>query len=109
MIDYLYAKNNFKKYKYDYEGYLVIIDEIRTKDILDSNDYEKMKKQYIYLKNKYKKEIELVKRNEPKRDDNVSSLNKKEQVKKELVSILNILPAITFVVLGQEKEIGILN
>ena len=109
MIDYLYAKSNFRKYKFDYEGYLVIIDEIRTKDILDSNEYEKMKKQYLYLKRKYKKEIEIVKKHEQKRDDNLTSLNKKEQIKKELMRILDILPAITFIILGQEKEIGILN
>ena len=59
-MDLLYAKNNYRKYKFDYEGYLVIIDEIRTIDVLESEDYEKMKRQVKYLKNKYKNELKIL-------------------------------------------------
>ena len=34
MIDLLQATQNINKYKYDYCGYLVIVDQIRTKEVL---------------------------------------------------------------------------
>ena len=38
MIDLKLANENIKNYKFDYFGYLVIIDRIRTNDILENND-----------------------------------------------------------------------
>ena len=37
MIDLLLANENINKYKYDYSGYLVIVDQIRTKEVLLDN------------------------------------------------------------------------
>jgi len=67
MLDLLYAQKNIVKYKFDYSGYLVIIDKIRTKDVLESDDIKKMREQYMYLKEKYKKEISIIEEIEKKK------------------------------------------
>ena len=36
MIDLLLAEKNISKYKFDYSGYLVIIDRIRTKEVIEN-------------------------------------------------------------------------
>ena len=107
-MDLLYAKNNYRKYKFDYEGYLVILDEIRTIDVLESEDYEKMKRQVKYLKNKYKNELKILDKNIEKRSDCITSLEKNKKIKKELFRLIELFPAITFIVFGIEKEIGII-
>ena len=48
MIDLKYAKENINKYKFDYFGYLVIVDTIRTTDIIENGGFYKMKKQLLY-------------------------------------------------------------
>ena len=108
MIDLKLANENIKNYKFDYFGYLVIIDRIRTNDILENNDVKKMKEHLKMIKNKYKTElVQLAKLLEVKlsfKDPN--KLNKKELVE-QLNFISDVLPAIGYIKLGLQKQIGI--
>lgn len=106
MIDLKYAKENINKYKFDYSGYLIIVDTIRTADIIENGGFYQMKKQLLYLNKKYEKELLLLKRY---LDDttfvyNVNGL-KANEIKKKLEDFNNILPAIGYVNLGLIKEI----
>ena len=106
MIDLKYAKENINKYKFDYFGYLVIVDTIRTTDIIENGGFYKMKKQLLYLNKKYEKELLLLKRYliDTIFVYNVNGL-KANEVKKKLEEFNNILPAIGYVNLGLIKEI----
>ncbi|MDY2889269.1 MAG: hypothetical protein SOU19_06835 [Candidatus Caccosoma sp.] len=106
MIDLKYAKENINKYKFDYSGYLVIVDTIRTADIIENGGFYQMKKQLIYLNKKYEKELLFLKKY---LDDttflyNINNL-KGQQIKKKLEEFNSILPAIGYVNLGLIKEI----
>ena len=109
MIDLLQATNNINKYKYDYCGYLVIVDQIRTKEVLSNNEIKKMQAHLKLLKEKYKEElIKIAKIEEHKLSfKNVFRMNKKQLVD-ELTYIYNRLPAVGYIKLGLEKEIGII-
>ena len=50
MIDLLQATQNINKYKYDYCGYLVIVDQIRTKEVLIESNTKKMQNHLKLLK-----------------------------------------------------------
>ena len=103
MINFIYANQNILKYKFDYQGYLVIVDKIRTKDIILENNPQKMSAHLNILKEKYKTEIEKIK--------GVYSLSdikeKNARVKYELEYLVHILPAIGFIKLGLGKLIGL--
>lgn len=107
MIDLLYAKQNIDKYKFDYQGYLVIVDQIRSDDILESNNPKKIKMHYNYLVEKYKRELCIISKIEKKRNTKSVSKMSVEQIKEEIKYIVERLPAIGFIILGLEKEIGI--
>ena len=109
MIDLLQATNNINKYKYDYCGYLVIVDQIRTKEVLSNNEIKKMQAHLKLLKEKYKEElIKIAKLENYKLSfKNVFRMNKKQLVD-ELTYIYNRLPAVGYIKLGLEKEIGII-
>lgn len=106
MIDLKYAKENINKYKFDYSGYLVIVDTIRTADIIENGGFYKMKKQLLYLNKKYEKELLLLNKyfNASTFIYNINNL-KGLQIKKKLEEFNNILPAIGYVNLGLIKEI----
>ena len=106
MIDLKYAKENINKYKFDYSGYLVIVDTIRTADIIENGGFYKMKKQLLYLNKKYEKELLLLNKylDASTFIYNINNL-KGLQVKKKLEEFNNILPAIGYVNLGLIKEI----
>lgn len=104
MIDFKYAQDNIYEYKFDYFGYLVIVDQIRILDYFDSkkNNYEKNKflKQLI---NKYLnqiKTINMITKNNTLKDNKVS-------IDDKLHYLYEILPAIGFIMLGLSKKIGI--
>ncbi len=109
MIDLLFAEKNIHKYKHDYDGYLVIVDQIRTMEILKTNDFLKMQKHLLYLYEKYNKELGLMQKIE--NDKEVKKLNiyklTQNQVISELNYVLKRLPAIGFILLGKGSEIGI--
>lgn len=109
MIDLLLAEKNINKYKFDYSGYLVIIDKIRTKEILENGKIKAMQAHLKMLKSKYKNELKKIANIEQKEIKfmNVNKLNKKQLID-ELTYIYNRLPAIGFIILGIEKEIGII-
>lgn len=108
MIDLLQATQNINKYKYDYCGYLVIVDQIRTKEVLIESNTKKMQNHLKLLKEKYK--IELIKiakiENEKVFSKSIMKMNKK-QLHDELTYIYNRLPAVGYIKLGIEKQIGI--
>ncbi len=106
MIDLKYAKENINKYKFDYSGYLVIVDTIRTADIIENGGFYKMKKQLLYLNKKYEKELLLLNKylDASTFIYNINNL-KGLQIKKKLEEFNNILPAIGYVNLGLIKEI----
>ena len=106
MIDLKYAKENINKYKFDYSGYLVIVDTIRTADIIENGGFYKMKKQLLYLNKKYEKELLLLNKylDASTFIYNINIL-KGLQIKKKLEEFNNILPAIGYVNLGLIKEI----
>ena len=109
MIDLLLAEKNINKYKFDYSGYLVIIDRIRTKEVLENGTIKALQNHLKMLKDKYKdelKRIAFIEQIEIK-SYNVYRLNKKQLVN-ELKYIYDRLPAIGYIVLGLEKEIGII-
>ena len=109
MIDLLLANENINKYKYDYCGYLVIVDQIRTKEVLLESKIIKMKNHLKLLKDKYKDELIKISKLEKKRisNKNINKMNKKQLVD-ELTYIYNRLPAVGYIKLGLEKEIGII-
>ena len=106
MINLLLAQENINKYKYDYCGYLVIVDQIRTKEVLSNNETNKMKEHLKLLKEKYKKELVKITNLENKKlsNKNVYKMNKKQLVD-ELTYIYEVLPAVGYIKLGLEKEI----
>ena len=108
MINLTLAKENINKYKFDYCGYLVIVDQIRTKEVLSNQDIKKMQMHLKLLKEKYKEELNKIAKLENKKliYKNVFKLNKK-QLNDELNYIYNRLPAVGYIKLGIEKEIGI--
>ena len=109
MIDLLLAEKNINKYKFDYSGYLVIIDRIRTKEVLENGTIKALQNHLKMLKSKYKdelKRIAFIEQIEIK-NYNVYRLNKKQLVN-ELKYIYDRLPAIGYIILGLEKEIGII-
>ena len=108
MINFKYAQENINKYKFDYNGYLVIVDKIRTMEILDENNLKNMKKHLKYLLAKYIKEIEIIKEKSDKKIsfDLIEKMSK-QYLSKKLEYLIEILPAIGFINLGLEKEIGI--
>lgn len=108
MIDLLLAEKNINKYKFDYNGYLVIIDKIRTKEIIENGNLKAMQNHLKMLKNKYKVELKRIAFIEQKetKSINIYRLNKKQLVN-ELSYIYDRLPAIGHIILGLEKEIGI--
>ena len=109
MIDLLLAEKNINKYKFDYSGYLVIIDRIRTKEVLENGTIKALQNHLKMLKDKYKdelKRIAFIEQIEIK-SYNVYRLNKKQLVN-ELKYIYDRLPAIGYIILGLEKEIGII-
>ena len=109
MIDLLLAEKNINKYKFDYSGYLVIIDRIRTKEVLENGTIKALQNHLKMLKDKYKDEIKriaFIEQIEIK-SYNVYRLNKKQLVN-ELKYIYDRLPAIGYIILGLEKEIGII-
>ena len=106
MINLLLAQENINKYKYDYCGYLVIVDQIRTKEVLSNNETNKMKEHLKLLKEKYKKELNKITiiENRKLSNKNVYKMNKKQLVD-ELTYIYEVLPAVGYIKLGLEKEI----
>ena len=52
MIDLLLAEKNISKYKFDYSGYLVIIDRIRTKEVIENGKLRAMQNHLKMLKSK---------------------------------------------------------
>lgn len=108
MIDLLLAHENINKYKYDYCGYLVIVDQIRTKEVLLDNKIKKMQNHLKLLKDKYKEELRRISKLEDKKifTKSISKMNKKQLVD-ELTYIYHRLPAVGYIQLGLEKEIGI--
>ena len=109
MIDLLLANENINKYKYDYCGYLVIVDQIRTKEVLLENKINKMKNHLTLLKEKYKDELYKISKLENIKifTKSVNRMNKK-QLEDELTYIYHRLPAVGYIQLGLEKEIGII-
>ena len=109
MIDLLLANENINKYKYDYSGYLVIVDQIRTKEVLLDNKLKKMQSHLKLLKEKYKEELDKISKIEERKmiHKNVNKMNKKQLVD-ELTYIYNRLAAVGYIRLGIEKEIGII-
>ena len=109
MINLLLANENINKYKYDYSGYLVIVDQIRTKEVLLDNKLKKMQSHLKLLKEKYKEELEKISKIEERKmiHKNVSKMNKKQLVD-ELTYIYHRLAAVGYIRLGIEKEIGII-
>ena len=108
MIDYKYAKENINKYKFDYLGYLVILDSIRTLEIINSNNINE-KRQYLkYLQKKYYKEIGLIQKNSKEKiySKSIDKMNNIQLIE-QLNKMHDILPAIGFISLGLEKKIGI--
>lgn len=109
MIDLLQATQNINKYKYDYCGYEVIVDQIRTKEVLIDNQVKKMQNHLKLLKEKYKAEIIKIAKleNEKVFYKSIMKMNKK-QLHDELTYIYNRLPAVGYIKLGIEKQIGII-
>ena len=108
MIDLKLANENINKYKFDYDGYLVIIDQIRTKEILSKQDIKEMQKHLKMLKDKYKLQLNKIAKIENKSNKSISvfKMNKKQLVD-ELTYIYHRLPAVGYIILGLSKEIGI--
>ena len=108
MIDLLLANENISKYKYDYCGYSVIVDQIRTKEVLLDHKINKMKSHLSLLKDKYKEELYRISKLENTKifTKNINRMNKKQLVD-ELTYIYHRLPAVGYIQLGLEKEIGI--
>ena len=109
MINFAFAEENLHKYKFDYSGYLVIVDKIRTMEVLNSYDYATMKNHLQDLKEKYKKELLFIQQIEPKNEDSNEKKIKsnKSSVVNELKYILKCLPVIGFMILGKGKDIGV--
>lgn len=109
MIDLLFAEKNINKYKWDYDGYLVIVDKIRTIEVLQSYDLQKMQRHLQDLYDKYNKELNLMRKIEKVHVDKKININKltKKQIISELQYILKRLPAIGFILLGKGKDIGV--
>lgn len=109
MIDLLLANENISKYKYDYCGYLVIVDQIRTKEVLLDNKISKMKNHLSLLKDRYKEELNKISKLENTKifTKSINRMNKKQLVD-ELTYIYHRLPAVGYIQLGLEKEIGII-
>lgn len=105
MIDFSYAQENIHKYKFDYHGYLVIVDQIRTTEILSSCNYLAMKNHLNDLKKKYRNELSYIAKFE--KQDNTIVKNHKNKIVNELKYISKCLPVIGFMILGKGKEIGI--
>lgn len=108
MIDIQYAKDNINKYKFDYLGYLVIVDNIRTKEVIEENKTKNMKFHLDYLLKKYKNELDIINSNIERKmlNKDINKLSKQTIIKK-LEYFIEILPAIGFISLGLQKEIGI--
>lgn len=108
MIDIQYAKDNINKYKFDYLGYLVIVDNIRTKEVIEENKAKNMKFHLDYLLKKYKNELDIINSNIERKmlNKDINKLSKQTIIKK-LEYFIEILPAIGFISLGLQKEIGI--
>lgn len=106
MIDLKYAKENINKYKFDYSGYLIIVDTIRTKDIIENGGFYQMKKQLLYLNKKYEKELLILKKylNDNSLFYKITNLSG-NNIKKKLEEFNNILPAIGYINLGIIREI----
>ena len=106
MLDLKYAMENINKYKFDYNGYLVIVDKIRTQDILNNQNIQIMKILLLSMEEKYKKELLIIRKHE-----NIEYIKKidkkmiKEKIIERLKYIYDRLPAIGFIRLGLEKEI----
>lgn len=108
MIDFKYAKDNINKYKFDYLGYLVILDSIRTEEIINSSDTNEKKSHLKYLYKRYFNEINVIQKNIKEKIyyKNVEKLTTSQLIEK-LNKMCDILPAIGFISLGLEKKIGI--
>lgn len=105
MIDFSFAQENIHKYKFDYSGYLVIVDQIRTAEVLNSYDHLAMKRHLDELKGKYKKELSMIAKIDKQKEKPLN--NSKNKVVNELKYILKYLPVIGFIVLGKGKDVGI--
>lgn len=110
MIDLQYAKDNINKYKYDYLGYLVIVDGIRTLEVINNDSIKEKQKFLKYLTKKYSKEIKIIAKYIGK-NGSIGYINKlnEQQLLDKLNFMYDILPAIGFIILGLEKKIGIEN
>ena len=108
MIDFKYAKENINKYKFDYLGYLVILDSIRTKEIINTSDINDKKTHLKYLYKRYFNEINVIQKSIKEKIycKNVDKMTYYQLVEK-LNKMCDILPAIGFISLGLEKKIGI--
>ena len=106
MINLTKAKETINQYKYDYLGYLVIVDQIRTKEILFNNETKKMQEHLKLLKDKYKDELSKIAKleNNKLRYQNIYRMNKKQLVD-ELTYIYHRLPAVGYFKLGLEKQL----
>ena len=104
MIDLKFAKDNIDKYKFDYQGYLVLVDIIRTDEIISTKNNSKIKRQLILLNEKYKKELDIIKRQEKKEG---IFIIKADNLTTKLKYVYDRLPAIGFIKLGLADKIGI--
>lgn len=109
MINLLFAEENIHKYKFDYNGYLVIVDRIRTMEVLNSYDLISMRQHLQDLETKYCKELNVIRSIEENKKSKKTNYYKltQEQVVEELKYLLKRLPAIGFMILGRGKDIGI--
>ena len=103
MIDYDFAYKNIGQYKFDYYGYLVIIDSIRTKDLIIENNDIKMHSHLNLLKEKYKYEIMKIN----SLDKSQNNDDKKTGIIEELNRLIHILPVIGFIKMGLGKMVGV--
>lgn len=105
MVDLLYAKQNISKYKFDYLGYEVIVDSIRIDEVLNSNVTKEMQRFLKYLIEKYKQQIDIIQKNH--KAVKLTEKTNKKNIILYLEYLKDILPAIGFINLGLEKQIGI--
>lgn len=106
MLNLKFANENIDKYKFDYVGYLVIVDKIRTQEVLSNNNYLQLKKHLMFLKEKYHKELRIIQQHE----NNIMDLNLNKKILKETIVekikyIYERLAAIGFIKLGLINEI----
>ena len=110
MIDFSFANKNISQYIYDYDGYLVVVDQIRCKDMLLEKAIYKQKSFLQETWAKYNAAFKIIAIHDNHDFNDAKRIFKmsKKQVIDELNYTITCLPVVGFILLGKGKEIGII-